>query len=726
MTILMQKRRLARTDKIVNNMFKMLNCNSKTRIGAVRNPESGMLTNSENELLGVFRENYRQKTTDTFISDETTQLQCSDLDELLIQHPEYNIDDFFYDPFNLTKLDATDILFSHKELSAAINELKKTSSPGSSGTDKSVLQFMLKFFPNITRRYFNALILDTEWEKSSTTQFLKARKVILIPKPGKDKLDPNSYRPISLLEVPYKIVSKRYSQFLQRSLNKLISPNQFGFTPGRSMNLASFSLLGTIERLSHIQKGDHMVAFLDMKAAFDCARHPCTNFLIGKIFPKGNFNSSFAKLCANGAAIIAVNSACADPLILSRGSGQGDPASSTRFLVSHMFWSSFLIEQLRIGSLKSLSIELSEIRPSHYSPPPSSYPEVRQIVREVAFADDTSICIRCPTKINEIDTFWNVLGKLENVTGLSINKDKSEIIPLFRVNNHQKELITKLGAISKSVKHLGIRISDSSAESARLTFEEGLVKLKAASEKVTRFPGKDLLAKAQICNSICASIFQHRISVFFPDENVSKKIDKKIRDSLWTTQFEGSLSGRPKISRENVTKPPSKGGVNLASIESRSKAAVLKALVDIFKHAWNFKDSILNALLGDVMSNNLNLELMSLNKLRCKHILKKFELFFPNYVTIHNEVLPVLEFFETDPNLWYRSPLFRNSYAINKNSFFNPLSRTSFNSETSSRPDQQFPTLASLFNFKKSPLTKRTFHHPLENHPAIPPSPPQH
>ena len=45
-----RKRRLARTDKIVNNMFNMLNCYSKTRIGAVRNPDTVLEFDPQVEL----------------------------------------------------------------------------------------------------------------------------------------------------------------------------------------------------------------------------------------------------------------------------------------------------------------------------------------------------------------------------------------------------------------------------------------------------------------------------------------------------------------------------------------------------------------------------------------------------------------------------------------------------------------------------------------------------
>jgi hypothetical protein len=64
----------------------------------------------------------------------------------------------------------------------------------------------------------------------------KTAKIIMIPKPGKDKTDVKSFRPISLLsnmsKLLEKIINTRLTSILES--NKLISIHQSGFRKNRS------------------------------------------------------------------------------------------------------------------------------------------------------------------------------------------------------------------------------------------------------------------------------------------------------------------------------------------------------------------------------------------------------------------------------------------------------------------------------------------------------------
>ena len=46
--------------------------------------------------------------------------------------------------------------------------------------------------------------------------------ITLLPKPGKDKLSPSNYRPITLLNCDYKIISKVITNRIHPCLNDLI------------------------------------------------------------------------------------------------------------------------------------------------------------------------------------------------------------------------------------------------------------------------------------------------------------------------------------------------------------------------------------------------------------------------------------------------------------------------------------------------------------------------
>jgi len=118
---------------------------------------------------------------------------------------------------------------------------------------------------NIWLKLFNQVYktgtVPPEWRQAT---------VIPIPKPGKDKNDPNSYRPISLIFHAGKLLEimvKNRVEHLLESRN-ILNPFQSGFRKGRS----------TLDQLARLQhdilsaknQGQSLLAiFLDLQAAFD-------------------------------------------------------------------------------------------------------------------------------------------------------------------------------------------------------------------------------------------------------------------------------------------------------------------------------------------------------------------------------------------------------------------------------------------------------------------------
>lgn len=57
--------------------------------------------------------------------------------------------------------------------------------------------------------------------------------IALIPKPGQDKLD--SYRPVSLIPIETKIVSKVLTNRLKKHICSIIHKDETGFMPNRDI-----------------------------------------------------------------------------------------------------------------------------------------------------------------------------------------------------------------------------------------------------------------------------------------------------------------------------------------------------------------------------------------------------------------------------------------------------------------------------------------------------------
>ena len=140
--------------------------------------------------------------------------------------------------------------------------MSSTSSLGPSGQGKPIFSFFVKFFPNFFVQLSNE-ILNCEQIESTSLAYLKNRRIIFLPK-TKDCKSVTDFRPISLLEFYYKILSKCLANKVDDLLPKLVGPEQYGFIRGRRMSTSAFASLNMIRR-----KGQGILLCLGIKKAFD-------------------------------------------------------------------------------------------------------------------------------------------------------------------------------------------------------------------------------------------------------------------------------------------------------------------------------------------------------------------------------------------------------------------------------------------------------------------------
>ena len=94
---------------------------------------------------------------------------------------------------------------------------------------------------------------------------------IAILKPNKPKDDPKSYRPISLLCIPYKIVERLIYNRISPVIDPQLPQEQAGFRPGRSTLDQVAKLTSDIEQAfdGNLKGG---AVFVDLTAAYDTVR----------------------------------------------------------------------------------------------------------------------------------------------------------------------------------------------------------------------------------------------------------------------------------------------------------------------------------------------------------------------------------------------------------------------------------------------------------------------
>ncbi|GBM47140.1 putative RNA-directed DNA polymerase from transposon X-element [Araneus ventricosus] len=154
--------------------------------------------------------------------------------------------------------------FSYHELKDALRK----SNPTSPGPDQ-IHNNMLKHLGESSLLTL-LLLFNRIWqERVFPLSWLKAI-VVPIPKPGKDKQDPNNYRPIALTSCLSKLlermVSARLMHVLERS--KWFVPSQSGFRRRRN-TIDNLLKLETAIREAFVRKKHLVSIFFDIEKAYD-------------------------------------------------------------------------------------------------------------------------------------------------------------------------------------------------------------------------------------------------------------------------------------------------------------------------------------------------------------------------------------------------------------------------------------------------------------------------
>ncbi|MGL4484778.1 MAG: RNA-directed DNA polymerase, partial [Anaerovoracaceae bacterium] len=154
-----------------------------------------------------------------------------------------------------------------EEVLTAIRSLQTGKAPGQDGLSSEFYAEFLDILVYPLLEMFNYSL-----ENGTLPTSLREANISLLLKKGKQPEDCASYRPISLLNSDFKILSKILATRLEGLLPQLIKEDQTGFIKGRSCGNSIRRLLNIIQ-FSHEQKMDSLVS-MDAEKAFDRVEWP--------------------------------------------------------------------------------------------------------------------------------------------------------------------------------------------------------------------------------------------------------------------------------------------------------------------------------------------------------------------------------------------------------------------------------------------------------------------
>ena len=209
--------------------------------------------------------------------------------------------------------------------------LKSISSSKSPGNDDLTIEFYVCFFKDVGQHLIDALNLSFDYGILSTSQ----RQVVitLVEKKGKDKRYFKNWRPISLINVDTKILSKSLALRITKILSCLIHSDQTAYVKDRYIG-ESVRLINDVLEFTDHEKIEAILFLADFEKAFDSIDH---SFLFSALecFGFGDAFIQWVRTVANNAESRVINNGHSTRYFLSeRGTRQGDPLSAYLFILA--------------------------------------------------------------------------------------------------------------------------------------------------------------------------------------------------------------------------------------------------------------------------------------------------------------------------------------------------------------------------------------------------------
>ena len=449
------------------------------------------------------------------------------------------------------------------EMDAIVNKLTNNKSPGWDGLSA---EFYKTFWLDIRQIIYDCYLESIDSGCLSPSQRIGI--LTLIPKP-KSPVELNyikNWRPITLLNIDYKIFTHIAKNRIMKAIPSIISKTQSGFQAGRSTsdNLILMSMV--LESFNNDSEQEGLLLQIDFEKCFDSVEHK----FVFSTFEKLGFSDYIIKLikvafqaCSSYANI---NGFLSAPIYILRGLHQGSPLSPILFLLVAQTFSN----KLQINpNIRGLNISGVEILQS-------------------LFADDTDLFLKA--SIESVKAVMVELRTFAQYSGCKANIDKTRCIPLGRARFNTSLLASLKNVygddfITNNFTALGItyRNDGSLRDIVNSNYNDKLIKVRSW---INRWNKRDLtlMGKCTIIKTLLFSQLTYLVSPLpRPDASFIRIFDTTIFHFLWGCK-------RDKIKREIITRNKEHGGLGLFYLSDfiigLKTSLISKLLNNSFRHTW--------------------------------------------------------------------------------------------------------------------------------------------
>jgi exonuclease III len=444
---------------------------------------NGQIVNSNKDLL---------ETVQTFYEN---LYKSEEIDEELAAELLANIKETLTPPL----ADICDEYLTLEDLTKSLKTMKNGKSPGGDGLP---VEFYVTFWHLIGPKFCE--IVKGIFHQGKLPLTMSQAHVRLLFKKG-DRSDIRNYRPISLLGVDYKIISRALSLKLGQVLGDVINPAQTCSIPGRSI-LTNTALIRDLIQLVEKDNIPGAIVALDNEKAFDRLEW---KFLLMSLNRFG-FGPNFIKwirILYNGiTSRYLVNNFISQPVVLERGVRQGCSLSALLFVICMETLGATIREDINYHGLCIRGL-MTPVKLSQYS-------------------DDTTIFVGQNSDFNRLHL---TLENFQKASGLKINKEKSVGLFLGSWKDRNDQPLG-INWSTDIIQILGIHFSRTHHDSINWTNL-----LSKMSKKIIQWKHRRLtiFGRAIVINNLILSQLWYIAAVVNMPKHVEKEITKMIFDYLW-------------------------------------------------------------------------------------------------------------------------------------------------------------------------------------------------
>ncbi|GBG74652.1 hypothetical protein CBR_g19060 [Chara braunii] len=426
-----------------------------------------------------------------------------------------------------------------QELQEAVKSMARGKTPGDDGLPMEFYEATWDQIGPILLKLFNNVL-----EGGRLTEDMCRGTITLIYKKG-DKQNVRNWRPISLLNVSYKILAKALSRRLAKILPDLVRADQGAFVKGRSIAENILVAMGALEVISK-EKRQVMVAMLDLEKAYDRVNWSFVLATLDHMNFGVPFRRRISAMYCHSTATVLINGRQSQEFKLSRSLKQDCPLAPLMFV---------------------LQMEVTVLLNSLRAAPLVKGQKLKEDVEVLtgAIADDLLLI----TEATEESTSGAKL-LLDQYSGLSeakVNWDKSSYF-LPTEYELQDDWTMKRIDEKESERYLGVQVSLTNSRPAQDAVLIGRVE--AGINRCKAAPGISLMGRATMITAVVFFVLWHVATVLLISKPTIRKVKAAAAKYLWKPHAEEKEGHISKVAWDKVVKPKEEGGLGIVDPEGQN------------------------------------------------------------------------------------------------------------------------------------------------------------